>query len=228
MKNILVLLAALTLTAFAADPAELRQELEFPQRDLATFDQKLKAAQAAGVPESETLLPQLAAAWVHGDAARVHAALGKLSSPPERLPGAMGDFCPTLEEIKKLVEAAEANPKALADAMKTSRTNWLRREAVTTLEDLRLIDAAVDQWAIENNKTEGTPLGWAEVELYLKKGTRLQRTHSSVFGDAYGPRFFVNDPLPAIPAATWKALESVVTWKFFKPYPIAGEGSAGK
>lgn len=241
MTKILVLLASLTFASFAADPAAslhepevpqrdliafdqtaLRKELEFPQRDLATFDQKLKAARKAGVPETDTLLPQLSAAWLHGDAERVKALVATWQLLAEKPPGELERSCPSLEKILKLVEAAGQNPGALADAMKASRTQWLRQQAVITLEDIRQVDSAIDQWAIENNKRGGTTLGWAEVQLYLKKGTRLQRTGASVFGDVYGPRFIV-DNVPVIPAATWKAFDGVVPWNFFKPFPIAGE-----
>jgi|GEM_PF-4430703 len=246
MTKILVLLATLTLASFAADPADprrqpeipqrdlvafdqtaLRKELEFPQRDLATFDQKLKAARKAGVPETDTLLPQLSAAWLHGDAERVKALLATWQLLAEKPPGDLEESCPSLDKMQKLVEASAQNPGALADEMKASRTQWLRRQAVITLEDIRQVDSAIDQWAIENNKPGGTKLGWAEVQLYLKKGTRLQRTGASVFGDVYGPRFVV-DNIPVIPATTWKALDGAVPWKFFAPFPIAGEDGEKK
>src|SRR5688572_26849635 len=48
-----------------------------------------------------------------------------------------------------------------------------RSQATQILEDLRLIDAAVDQYAIEYNKKKGEDVTWTQVKLYLKDGTRL-------------------------------------------------------
>ena len=48
-----------------------------------------------------------------------------------------------------------------------------RSQASDILNDLRLIDAAVDQYAIENNKTSGLVLVTADWTAYLKQGTNL-------------------------------------------------------
>lgn len=50
----------------------------------------------------------------------------------------------------------------------------LRKAATIILEDLRLLDASIDQWAIENNKLAGVRPELKEVAAYLKPGTRLQ------------------------------------------------------
>src|SRR5688572_8631272 len=48
-----------------------------------------------------------------------------------------------------------------------------RSQATRILEDLRLIDAAIDQYAIENNKSGGAAVRWADIQNYLKKGSVL-------------------------------------------------------
>jgi len=42
-----------------------------------------------------------------------------------------------------------------------------RSQATRCLEDLRLIDAADDQYAIENNKMSGAVVAWTDVQNYL-------------------------------------------------------------
>ncbi len=48
-----------------------------------------------------------------------------------------------------------------------------RKMAQTILEELRIIDAAIDQYAIENHKDQHAPVEWAANKLYLKPGTRI-------------------------------------------------------
>src|SRR6185369_6727739 len=48
-----------------------------------------------------------------------------------------------------------------------------RSQATRILEDLRMIDSAIDQYAIETNKTTGASVDWTDVQAYLKKGSTL-------------------------------------------------------
>ena len=47
------------------------------------------------------------------------------------------------------------------------------RPARRVLNDLRLIDAAVDQYAIENNKTSGATISTVQWTAYLKQGSSI-------------------------------------------------------
>ena len=46
-----------------------------------------------------------------------------------------------------------------------------RSQATRILEDLRMIDSAIDQYAIETNKTTGATADWTDVKAYLKVGS---------------------------------------------------------
>src|SRR6202046_213850 len=48
-----------------------------------------------------------------------------------------------------------------------------RSQATRCLEDLRIIDSACDQYAIENNKVTGNSVAWTDVQNYLKTGSAL-------------------------------------------------------
>src|SRR6266478_283293 len=61
-----------------------------------------------------------------------------------------------------------------------------RSQATQVLEDLRIIDSAVDQYAIETNKSGGSTVLWADVQKYMKTGTRL---YSSSQKDILGNTF---------------------------------------
>src|ERR687893_806476 len=61
-----------------------------------------------------------------------------------------------------------------------------RSQASRIVNDLRLIDSAVDQYAIETNKPSGATVGTADWTQYLKKGTALFNTGKDLFGNGYG------------------------------------------
>jgi prepilin-type N-terminal cleavage/methylation domain-containing protein len=91
-----------------------------------------------------------------------------------------------------------------------------RSQASRVVNDLRLIDAAVDQYAIENNKSTGTVINTVDWIVYMKKGSSLYNTASDLFGQTYGQQTV--DSLPKVPASTWATLSDVAGTDFFSPY----------
>jgi prepilin-type N-terminal cleavage/methylation domain-containing protein len=91
-----------------------------------------------------------------------------------------------------------------------------RSQASRVINDLRLIDSAVDQYAIENNKTSGTTVGTQDWTGFLKSGTSLYSTGTDLFGDDYGPQTV--DFQPKVPASAWNTLSDVAGTAFFSPY----------
>src|SRR6476646_4000908 len=79
-----------------------------------------------------------------------------------------------------------------------------RSQASRVLNDLRLIDAAVDQYAIENNKGTGLPVVKADWTKYLKSGTQLAITAKDILGNDYGDQTV--DSLPKVNASTYASL----------------------
>src|ERR1700761_6250177 len=61
-----------------------------------------------------------------------------------------------------------------------------RSQATRILEDLRMLDSATDQYAIENNKTTGANPTFTDLKNYIKTGTVLYSTGADIFGDSYG------------------------------------------
>jgi len=91
-----------------------------------------------------------------------------------------------------------------------------RAQASRVLNDLRLIDSAVDQYAIETNKTTGAACNVADWTNYLKKNTVLWTTGKDLFGNTYGNQSV--DTLPKVPASTWTSLSDVADASFWSPY----------
>src|SRR6266566_5003669 len=61
-----------------------------------------------------------------------------------------------------------------------------RAQASRLLNDLRMIDAAVDQYAIETSKTTGATVDVTDWTNYVKKDTLLFSTGTDLFGNTYG------------------------------------------
>jgi prepilin-type N-terminal cleavage/methylation domain-containing protein len=91
-----------------------------------------------------------------------------------------------------------------------------RAQATKILNDLRLIDSAIDQYAIETNKVTGSTVDITDWTNYLKKGSTLYNTGKDLFGDAYGSQTV--DSLPTVPASAKTSLSDVVDAAFWSPY----------
>ena len=91
-----------------------------------------------------------------------------------------------------------------------------RSQASRIINDLRLIDSAVDQYAIENNKSTGNAVGVTDWTRYLKKDTNLFVTGNDILGNAYGAQMV--DSLPGVPPSSKTALSDVTDTAFWSPY----------
>ena len=91
-----------------------------------------------------------------------------------------------------------------------------RSQASKILNDLRMIDAAVDQYAIETNRKSSDTVGVTDWTNYVKKGSILYNTGNSLFGTAYGPQTV--DTIPQVPAGDYAILSDVAGTGFWSPY----------
>src|ERR1041384_1259509 len=91
-----------------------------------------------------------------------------------------------------------------------------RSQASRILNDLRMIDSAVDQYAIETNRKTGDAVAVADWTNYLKKGSLLYNTGNSLLGTAYGPQTV--DTIPQVQAADLAVLSDVAGTGFWSPY----------
>ncbi|MDQ2659312.1 MAG: prepilin-type N-terminal cleavage/methylation domain-containing protein [Verrucomicrobiota bacterium] len=91
-----------------------------------------------------------------------------------------------------------------------------RSQASRIINDLRLIDSAVDQYAIETNKPSGQAVAIKDWTNYLKAGTSLYLTGADLFGQSYLAQSV--DALPKVPTATKNSLSDVVDNTFWSPF----------
>jgi prepilin-type N-terminal cleavage/methylation domain-containing protein len=91
-----------------------------------------------------------------------------------------------------------------------------RSQASKVLNDLRMIDAAMDQYAIETGKKTGDAIGEDDWKRYVKKDSNLYATGADLFGQAYGAQTV--DSLPKVPQTTFNSLSDVADNSFWSPF----------
>lgn len=91
-----------------------------------------------------------------------------------------------------------------------------RSQASKILNDLRMIDGAVDQYAIETGRTSGATVTVTDWTNYVKKGTLLYNSGKSLLGSDYGPQAV--DTIPSVPANDYATLSDVAGVGFWSPY----------
>ena len=93
-----------------------------------------------------------------------------------------------------------------------------RSQASKVLNDLRLIDSAVDQYAIENNKRAGDTVVVGAWTQYMKGGTLLGTKGEHPTYGTYGDQKV--DVLPTVPSLAYTELSDVAPSTFWAPYPV--------
>lgn len=101
-----------------------------------------------------------------------------------------------------------------------SRTGRARKrtQASRILEDLRVLDHAMDQYAIDTGKTTGLSPTFADLQAYVKAGTILYNTGADLFGDSYGP--FTIDSVIQVPPGAYASLSDAAPGSFWSPYGV--------
>lgn len=94
-----------------------------------------------------------------------------------------------------------------------------RSQASRVLQDMRMIDSAIDQYAIETNKSTGNTVNWTDIKAYLKTGSKLYNSNrTDMLGNQINGGTFTVDGIPRINAATYSALSDVAPLDFWSPY----------
>ena len=91
-----------------------------------------------------------------------------------------------------------------------------RSQASRILNDLRMIDSACDQYAIETNRKTGDTVNTTDWTNYLKKGSLLYNGGKDILGNPYGSQNV--DTIPQVPSASYTVLSDVAGTGFWSPY----------
>jgi prepilin-type N-terminal cleavage/methylation domain-containing protein len=89
-------------------------------------------------------------------------------------------------------------------------------QAVKIKNDLRLIESAVDQYAIETAKKAGDAVAVVDWTAYIKRGSNLYETGEDLLGNEYGAQTV--DEAPFVPVETYFELGDVVDDDFWEPF----------
>jgi prepilin-type N-terminal cleavage/methylation domain-containing protein len=61
-----------------------------------------------------------------------------------------------------------------------------RSQATKVVNDARILDAAIDQWAIESNQTNQATVNWDDIKLFVKDSSLLyKKAGSDIFDKPY-------------------------------------------
>jgi prepilin-type N-terminal cleavage/methylation domain-containing protein len=96
-----------------------------------------------------------------------------------------------------------------------------RSQATSTLETLRILDAACDQWAIEYGQSPGATPSNTQLQAYTKTGSKLYTDLSGGSAtDALGNTIGLPsvDVAPDVPLLTFQALSDVAPSTFWGAY----------
>jgi hypothetical protein len=116
-----------------------------------------------------------------------------------------------------------SSTEAVYDPLAIPRSH-LRALATSILEELRLVTAAVDQWAIENNKPQGSQPTPADIRVYIHRATRLRFwMDQGLCKDSLGNPISIptTDSLPVLSRASFEHFTGVVPSDFWIPFPVA-------
>lgn len=144
---------------------------------------------------------------------------GVVENTPE---GFLGTFHGDVEGSQALVAAGAVAPAAMVAAV--AAPNFVRArkrsQASSVLNDLRMLDAALDQYAIEHNKAAGAPAAFSDLQAYLKQGSPLYKSDNrDMFGNAYnGGEPYKVDSIPKVNPKTFEALKDVAPAEFWSPF----------
>jgi prepilin-type N-terminal cleavage/methylation domain-containing protein len=94
-----------------------------------------------------------------------------------------------------------------------------RSQATRILEDLRLIDAAIDQYAIETNKAGGASVSWTDIKGYLKTNSKLYNSSGNdLFNNPFAGGSYKVDTIPTVATGTFNELSDVAPAEFWSPF----------
>ncbi|MEA3209796.1 MAG: type pilus assembly protein PilA [Chthoniobacter sp.] len=94
-----------------------------------------------------------------------------------------------------------------------------RAQATRTLDDLRLIDGALDLYATENSKQPGATAQWIDVQPYLKKNIVLYNSGGNdLLGNSFNGGIFSVDTAPRLNPISFTALSDIAPLDFWSPF----------
>jgi hypothetical protein len=217
----LVCLVAPAIAKITPGQKALIDALREYQMDLAAFESVAARAVRGGIPESVITANRFLFHLQHGEIPSLKSLLPQLEKMEGELmsqkfsPMTEAEFEKILGSARNMIALFEKDPAGFARRLEVAQK---RAQAKAIMEDLRRIERAADQCALENILLAGAPVPTEAWKRYVAKECRLGRTGADCFGNVYGPQ--VADRLPTISRAVYQRISSEVPVDFFKPYEV--------
>lgn len=94
-----------------------------------------------------------------------------------------------------------------------------RAQATRILDDLRLIDGALDLYATEYSKGPGDPAAWGDLQPYLKKDMILYNSQGrDLLGNLFNQGNFSVDTVPKLNSTSFASLSDIAPSDFWSPF----------
>lgn len=204
------------------DAAQIARELEWVPGDYAAFEKLIERAKAAEIPEMQLLLPQLDASLLFGDEAKLTALLPKVEAAKAGIIKQKGGTGEAKEEVEMSLKLSKQFAKLLKsrpkDAPRRAEMFRLILFAHQTIEDTRMLDAALESLAADKKIAPGTEVTWNQLRDYVSKDSQLHATGATIFGEKFGP-FKVGAGM-TIPKETYQKLKDYLppdAWAGLEP-----------
>jgi len=159
------------------------------------------------------------------DECELHAQSTILLCKYNRTPDALRVVTPTSHVIyfRFVEEGIQDNDGRILLSKKEYDQARTRELAVRVLEDLKIIDAASDRWAIVHNARTGDPIPVKELADFLVPGKPLSRSCKNGEAlDSLGNPIIIKgaDSLPNLSRRTFDHFSSIVPPSFWSPYTV--------
>jgi hypothetical protein len=176
--------------------ADAISALDEPTHDINRFERAVALARSLGVSDSRITISRFSQTLFDGNLEAAKRQFAEAEKALATLPAnesidKQSEILQILPKIKKMLESGD-HARIQATLEKAQRTT----EAKSIAMDLRRIDAAVDQCAIEQRLQIGSPVPKSEWLKKVTPGSRLRDTGADIFGLAYGDQVVDRAPKP--------------------------------
>jgi prepilin-type N-terminal cleavage/methylation domain-containing protein len=109
-----------------------------------------------------------------------------------------------------------------------------RSQATHILQDLRVLNAAVDQYSMDYSKASGQKYNWIDIRAYIDSATQLYsaipttgRSPADLLGNKYRSSKIIDQPYAncadvSLNPSTFSVLSDVAPINFWSPYGVEG------
>jgi hypothetical protein len=175
---------------------DVLRALDEPTHDMNRFERVAALARSVGVSDARITIARFSQIMFAGDIEGGRKILPETEKAvaalkPDEVSGTLSEIGQMMPAFKKVLESNDVNRVRMALEKSQKAV-----EAKSILTDLRQIDSAVDQCALEQRLQIGATVPASEWLKKIRSGSRLRETRADVFGATYGDQIVDQPPKP--------------------------------